>query len=228
MLIDDFVGDLDRTLAGPPGLKRDLVVEARDSLIDAADALEADGLHRAEAERLAVAEFGAVTQVAPGYQAELMAAAGRRLGLLLLIGIPITVLMWSVIWRAYPLDRIALTDEPGWYVPLSRALDITQLAMGLYGGLALLALSRGARWIRRPQAVTRSLGILVWVTLPATGLMSVSLSLTPGMEILPNFLPAVLANLATAAFWGLQVYGATRCLQITRRPAPHSRPRLPA
>ncbi|WP_246005242.1 hypothetical protein [[Actinomadura] parvosata] len=48
--------------------------------MDTADALEADGLERAEAERLAVAEFGAVHEVAPGYQAELTAVAGGGWG----------------------------------------------------------------------------------------------------------------------------------------------------
>ncbi|MEU8103895.1 permease prefix domain 1-containing protein [Nonomuraea muscovyensis] len=212
MRIDDYVGELERALTGPYGPKHDLLVEARDSLADTADALEAGGLDRAEAERLAVAGFGAVEEVAPGYQAELTAAAGRRLGMLLVAGIPVTVLMWSVVWRFYPTDRAALT---GWPVALSRALDLAQLATSLYGGLVLFALGRGARWVRGPQAVTRSLGVLVWVMLPATGLMTLPLALDGRMGALPDFLPAMVAGLATAAFWGVQVFGATRCLRVT-------------
>ncbi|WP_181957865.1 permease prefix domain 1-containing protein [Nonomuraea longispora] len=88
-----------------------MVVEARDSLTDTADALEAEGLERAEAERVAVAEFGEVAEIASGYQAELTASAGRRLGVLMFAGLPITVLMWSLLWRAYPPsdDFVALT-----------------------------------------------------------------------------------------------------------------------
>jgi hypothetical protein len=217
MRIDDYVADLDRALGGPNGPKRDLVVEARDSLSDTADAFEADGLERPEAERLAVAEFGEIAEVAPGYQAELTAVAGRRLGMLLFVSVPLTALMWSLVWRLYPADASAWASRPSWYGLVSRLLDISQLLTGLYGGLALLALSRGARWIRRPHLVTRSLGIVVWGMLPVVGGMSLLLSYGgSGPGTMTDFLPAVLANLATAAFWGLQVYGATRCLRVTR------------
>ncbi|MFI9591936.1 permease prefix domain 1-containing protein [Nonomuraea sp. NPDC052265] len=222
MRIDDYVADLDRALSGPSGAKRDLVVEARDSLSDTADALEADGLERAEAERLAVAEFGPVTEIAPGYQSELTAVAGRRLGLLLFISVPLTALMWSLVWRVHPADPALWVGRPAWYHLLSRLLDICQLATGLYGGLALLALGRGSRWIRRPRLVTRSLGILVWGMLPVSGAMSLVLSYSPpGPGSMSDYLPAFLANLVTTAFWGLQIYGATRCLRVsrTRRPA---------
>jgi hypothetical protein len=216
MLIDDYVAELGRTLAGPPGPKRDMVVEARDSLADTADALEAEGLARMEAERLAVREFGPVAEIAPGYQRELTAASGRRLGILLLITVPMTVVVWSVIWRFYPTDLTSWGHRPGWYSPVSRLLDILQLGTGLYGGLSVFALSRGTRWIRRPQLVTRLLGILVWFMLPVT--WGLSLLLTYGGNLpmgVNTFLPAALANVMSAAFWGLQLYGATRCIRVT-------------
>lgn len=217
MRIDDYVADLDRALAGPHGAKRDLVVEARDSLTDTADAFEAEGLERAEAERLAVAEFGPVAEIAPGYQSELTAAAGRRLGLLLFISVPLTALMWSLVWRVHPVDASAWAARPPWYALLSRLLDISQLATGVFGGLAVLALGRGIRWIRRPRLVTRTLGIVVWGMLPIVGGMSLVLSYSaPGPGTLSDFLPAILANLVTTAFWGLQIYGATRCIRVTR------------
>ncbi|MFB4263926.1 permease prefix domain 1-containing protein [Nonomuraea sp. GTA35] len=216
MLIDDYVAELDGVLSGPNGPKRDLVVEARDSLVDTADALEADGLARAEAERQAVAEFGEIHEVAPGYQAELTAVAGRRLGVLLFISVPITVAMWSALWRIYPAGDDAWLNQPWWYSPASRLLDLIQLGTGLYGGLVLFALSRGARWIRRPRLATRSLGVLVFAALPITG--GLGMLMTFGMES-PNTLhglPAVLANLVTWAMSGLQIYGATRCVRMTR------------
>ncbi|GAA3691650.1 hypothetical protein GCM10022224_066540 [Nonomuraea antimicrobica] len=216
MLIDDYMAELDDALSGPQGPKRDMVVEARDSLVDTADALEADGLDRAEAERLAVAEFGRVSEVAPGYQAELTAATGRRLGVLLLVSVPITVAMWAVLWRMYPATDEVWLHQPGWYSAVSRLLDIIQLGTGLYGGLVLFALSRGARWIRRPRLATRSLGVLVWAMLPVTA--GLGMLLTYGTDA-PNtlgFLPAVLANLVTSALWGVQIYCATRCVRLTR------------
>ncbi|MEV4020131.1 permease prefix domain 1-containing protein [Nonomuraea angiospora] len=218
MRIDDYVAELDRALAGPQGAKRDLVVEARDSLTDTADALEAEGLERAEAERVAVAEFGEVAEVAPGYQSELTAVAGRRLGFLLFISVPITALMWSVIWRVYPGDDQAWRLAPAWYHPVSRLLDVLQLCVGLYGGLALFALSRGARWIRRPQLVTRSLGVVVWGMLPVTVTLGMLLTLGANGASHLDILPTVLANAVTSACWGLQLYGATRCLRISRPP----------
>ncbi|MET7326584.1 permease prefix domain 1-containing protein [Nonomuraea sp. NPDC005650] len=218
MRIDDYVAELDRALAGPHGPKRDLVVEARDSLTDTADALEADGLDRAEAERVAVAEFGQVTEIAPGYQSELTAVAGRRLGFLLFISVPITALMWSVIWRIYPGNSDAWQHAPLWYRPVSRLLDILQLCVGLYGGLALFALSRGARWIHRPRLVTRSLGVLVLAMLPVTVALGMLLTLGSNGASRLDVLPTVLANAVTSACWGLQLYGATRCLRISRQP----------
>ncbi|WP_188186749.1 permease prefix domain 1-containing protein [Nonomuraea sp. SYSU D8015] len=222
MPIDDYVAELNRTLTGPPGPKRDLVVEARDSLTDTADALEAEGLDRAEAERIAVAEFGPVPEIAPGYQAELTSAAGRRLGFLLFISVPITVLMWSVLWRMYPADDDVWASQPVWYSPVSRLLDIVQLAVGVYGGLVLLALGRGARWIRRPRLLTRSLALVVWISLPIT--IALAQFLTHGTEGASGLdvLPSALANLVTAAVWGLQVYGAIHCMRITRATHPRA------
>ncbi|MFK4039874.1 permease prefix domain 1-containing protein [Nonomuraea wenchangensis] len=216
MGIDEYVAELNRALAGPPGPRRDLIVEARDSLTDAADALEAEGLDRAEAERAAVAGFGPVEEIAPGYQAELTCASGRRLGTLLFVGVPITVLMWSVLWRLYPGAETAWLSKPAWYAPVSRLLDVAQLAVGLYGGLVLLALGRGARWVRRPRLLTRSLAVAVWVSLPVTGGLGLLLTYGSGQPATLAALPALLANLVTAALWGLQIYGASRCLRVTR------------
>ncbi|MEV4571358.1 permease prefix domain 1-containing protein [Nonomuraea sp. NPDC049419] len=216
MLIDDYVAELDRAVCGPPGPKHDLVVEARDSLLDTAEAFEAEGLDRAEAERRAVEEFGEVAEIAPGFQLELTAASGRRLGMLLFVSVPITVAMWSMLWRLYPADAGTWLNRPGWYVPLSRLLDVLQLGTGLYGGLVVFALSRGARWIRRPRLAVRSMGIMVWTALPVTGVLAMVLSFAVDAPNSLASLPALLANLVTSAMWGLQLYGAARCVRVTR------------
>ncbi|WP_336205121.1 permease prefix domain 1-containing protein [Nonomuraea sp. LPB2021202275-12-8] len=217
MRIDDYVAGLDRALSGPHGPKYDLVVEARDSLVDTADAFEAEGLARAEAERLAVEEFGRISEVAPGYQAELTATAGRRLALLLLTSVPATVLMWGLIWQLYPGEAAAWAARPGWHMTASLLIDILQLSVGVYGGLALLALSRGRRWIPRPRLVTRSLGLAVWAMLPLTS--ALGLLLSQGSYVpadLDRFPPVMLASLTTYAFGGLQLYCASRCIRLTR------------
>ncbi|GGP08632.1 permease prefix domain 1-containing protein [Nonomuraea glycinis] len=217
MRIDDYVSELHSALRGPHGPKHDLVVEARDSLVDTADALEGDGLTRAEAERLAVEEFGRVREIAPGYQAELTATAGRRMALLLLVSLPATVLMWSLVWRFYPDDVTSWTELPAWYGVVSRLLDLLQLAVGVYGGLALLALGRGSRWIARPHLVTRSLGLAVWVMLPVTSVLGLLMSQDNSMSADLGTFPAVLlVSLLTYACAGVQLYCATRCIRLSR------------
>lgn len=216
MRIDDYVAELERTLAGPHGPKRDLVVEARDSLVDAAEALEAEGMSREEAERRAVEEFGPVPAIAPAYQVELTVSAGRRLGLLMLISLPALVLMWGAIWHFQPAAATQWSARPGWYMTASRLLDVLQLAAGLYGGLALLALGRGTRWVS-PRLVTRSLGLAVWLMLPLTALLGTLLSDGTPVTDSPAFPAMALANLVTCAFAGLQLYCATRCVMLSRR-----------
>ncbi|WP_327103579.1 permease prefix domain 1-containing protein [Nonomuraea glycinis] len=217
MRIDDYVSELHSALRGPHGPKHDLVVEARDSLVDTADALEGDGLTRAEAERLAVEEFGRVREIAPGYQAELTATAGRRMALLLLVSLPATVLMWSLVWRFYPDDVTSWTELPAWYGVVSRLLDLLQLAVGVYGGLALLALGRGSRWIARPHLVTRSLGLAVWVMLPVTSVLGLLMSQDNSVSAGLGTFPAVLlVSLLTYACAGVQLYCATRCIRLSR------------
>ncbi|MFG1695441.1 permease prefix domain 1-containing protein [Nonomuraea sp. NPDC049309] len=216
MLIDDYVSELDRALCGPPGPKRDLVVEARDSLLDTAEALEAEGFGREEAERRAVKEFGDIAEIAPGYQMELTAASGRRLGTLLFVSVPITVAMWSVLWRLYPADATTWASAPAWAGVVSDLIDALQLATGAYGGLVVFALSRGARWIKRPRLAIRSMAFMVFGALAITGGLSLTLSLALHTSASLDPLPALLANLVTSAMWGLQIYGATQCVRVTR------------
>ncbi|MDA0632561.1 permease prefix domain 1-containing protein [Nonomuraea sp. MCN248] len=221
MLIDDYAAELRRALSGPYGPKRDLVVEARHSLLDCAEAYQAQGLRRTEAERRAVEEFGPVRDVAPGYQEELTASAGRRLGLLLFVSVPATVLAWGLIWSFQPAETWVAADRPEWFTTASRLLDVVQLAFGLYGGLALLALSRPARWIPRPRLVTRSLGLSVWLLLPLNtllGLLISHASQLPASTL--SSTPVVLANVLTYAFAGTQLYCATRCVMLSRKAWP--------
>ncbi|WP_157245243.1 permease prefix domain 1-containing protein [Nonomuraea typhae] len=222
MLIDDYVADLGRALAGPAGPKRDMVVEARDSLIDTADAFEADGLAREEAELLAVREFGTVEEIAPGYQSELTACAGRRLGGLLFVSVPLTALAWAMIWKVFPLAPEVWASKPEWFEACSRALDLVQLGVGVAGGLALLALGRGARLLPRARAVTRTLGGLVLAMLVATMVLGWLLSVgAKGMTGFAAYPPGVLVTLATYALAGMQFYCAVRCLRITRTAVAH-------
>jgi len=93
--IDAYVRELNSALEGPRAARRDLIREAHDHLMDAAEDL-GDSLDRQAAERAAVAQFGAVGIVAPGFQAVLSATRIRRTAfalLLLTVGQP---LAWSL------------------------------------------------------------------------------------------------------------------------------------
>lgn len=212
-VIDDYVTGLSRTLRGPRGPKLDMITEARDSLLDTAEALESGGLGRAEAERAAVREFGAIGEIAPGYQEELSISAGRRLAALLFLGMPLTTILWSVVWKIFPTTPATYEAMPGWFFPVARGMDIVQLLTGLLGGIALFALGRGLRRISRPRLVTRFLAILVWAMLPVTLVLCGALMLgsqgPPGFQ---NYLPGTVVSLVTHVFWLGQLYCAFRCL----------------
>ncbi|MEV6868136.1 permease prefix domain 1-containing protein [Streptosporangium subroseum] len=217
-VIDDYVTGLSHTLRGPRGPKLDMITEARDSLLDTAEALEGEGLDRAEAERIAVEEFGPIDEIAPGYQEGLSISAGRRLACLLFLSVPLTSLLWSLIWRVLPDDPTAYATWPGWFVPVARGLDVLQLSGGALSGIALVALGRGLRRIRRPRLVTRSLAVLVYVMLPAT--LMLSAALTYGSHHPEGFSThplVIVVILTSSASWLLQLYCATRCMRLTRR-----------
>ncbi|MDP9841897.1 permease prefix domain 1-containing protein [Streptosporangium lutulentum] len=217
-VIDDYVTGLSHALRGPRGPKLDMITEARDSLLDTAEALEGEGLDRAEAERIAVEEFGPISEIAPGYQEGLSISAGRRLACLLFLSVPLTTLMWTLTWRTLPGDPAAYAAWPSWFIPVSRGLDILQMFVGVLGGVTLLALSRGLRRIRRPRLVTRSLAMLICAILPITLILSLALTYGANGPAKLSGLPlGIPAALMTCASWLLQLYCAARCLRLTRR-----------
>ncbi len=215
MVIDGYVTELERVLVGPPRVKRDMVVEARDSLLDAAEALQARGLSREEAERRAVAEFGTIEEVAPGYQEELTACAGRRLGWVLLLVGPLTWLLWWGIWRVFPGDAGGWTQPPEWYAVVARVLDGTQLFTGAVGGVLLLALGRFGRTVRRTRLVTRAAAIYAKALLPVTLGLCVPLLYGAG-PVGAHMLPWAVAAVVSLLLLGVQMRHAVRCLRLVR------------
>ncbi|MCC5580394.1 hypothetical protein IMZ11_32725 [Microtetraspora sp. AC03309] len=216
-VIDDYVTGLARSLRGPWRVKRDLMAEARDGLVDATEALEADGLPRSEAERLAVEEFGAIGEIAPAYQEELAVGQGRRTALLLFLSVPLTTLMWSVIWQNYPADpAAAMAQWPGWFGPVSRVVDYSGIAVGLLGAVALVVVGPARRRVRRPLLVTRALGVLIWVKVPVVGVLSFLLSSASAIDV-TVYAPGVVATLLTGAVTLWQLHSGTRCLMASSR-----------
>jgi hypothetical protein len=111
--IDDYLAGLSKQLRGPRRRKADLLAEARDHLIDAAEAFEADGLDRYDAEKHAVADFGTLEEVAPGYRAELAVSQSRRTAMMLLLTLMIQPIVWqggAWGWTSEPTTSSALND----------------------------------------------------------------------------------------------------------------------
>jgi HAAS domain-containing protein len=104
--VETYLIRLSRALSGPRRRKADLLAEARDSLIDATEAFEADGLNRREAEERAVADFGELSEVVPGYRGELGLAQGRRTALMLCL----VMLAQPIIWKE---DAWRWNQDPG-------------------------------------------------------------------------------------------------------------------
>jgi hypothetical protein len=224
-VIDDYVAGLGDALKGPYRPKRDLVAEARDSLVDTADALEGDGLGRAEAELTAVREFGSLDEIAPGYQRELVTCAGRRLAMVLFLAVPATALMWAVIWQVYPTgEGLDLASLPWWFVPVARAMDILQLLIGTVGAVVVITLGRGLRRVRRPERLTRALALLIWGILPVWAVMCMALALGSGkMNGFSGYPPGVVALAISLVLWLVQLYCAWHCLWVSRRSRAHTR-----
>ncbi|WP_211589368.1 permease prefix domain 1-containing protein [Microbispora sp. H11081] len=214
--IDEHVASMRRALRGPRGARRDLLAEARDSLLDAAEVYESEGLPRAEAERLAVSDFGTVSEIAPGFQAELAVSQGRRTAGLLFLSVPLTAFLWAVIWRVFPETPRIEQVKPDWFGLLARTVDLIQLGVGVVGGLALLALGRGSRRFRRPALLTRWLGVFVWVQTPLVGAMGLALAAAAqGPVGFTGYLPGLAVALFSYVLSAAQLYHATRCLRCT-------------
>lgn len=163
-VIDAYIAELGGALRGPEDVKADLLAEARDSLVDAADAYEAGGLDRRAAERRAVEDFGEVREIARGYQAELGLSLGRRT-MLLLAGV---LLAQHFLWDyGFPWVLRATLDDPASLV--SHGLEAAAVVLGAVGSaasagavLAIVACGKGTRFLRAAAArrwITRGVGV---------------------------------------------------------------------
>jgi hypothetical protein len=187
------------------------MAEARDSLEDATEAFEADGLDRCQAEQQAVADFGELDEVVPGYRAELGIAQGRRTALTLCL----VMLAQPIVW----LDGAwSWSQNSGSPTPFSEFLN--QFVM-LVGGttiagtvVALLASGIGLRYPAVRDRLTRTTAVFALVSGGAVGVVSIAMATTSlvenhgglgGLGIVAAFvlLPLVLVGRS-----------ATRCLRL--------------
>jgi hypothetical protein len=140
--VETYLAELSRALTGPRRRKADLMTEARDSLVDATEAYEADGLDSHQAAQQAVADFGDLAEVVPGYRSELGIAQGRRTAVLLLL----VMLAQPIVWQegVWAWNQHPDSDSP--VVLFLNQLVMAAGVLSIAGGvLVLLATGIGLR-----------------------------------------------------------------------------------
>ena len=214
--VDRYVTGLGAALRGPRRVRADLLAEARDSLLDAAEAYRAGGASAADADRRAVTEFGTLAQIAPAYQAELAIAQGRRTAVLIALALPLLHLLTPLIWW-----RSGTPADAG-YLRLAESFDDLTLLGCVLAVLARLGYGWGSRYIRDGAALTRVLGRGALAFLAVHGLAGGAVYLWrvaqwPGALRWPPLWAGV--PLMWLAF-GYAALCAWRCLATSRRLKP--------
>ncbi len=161
--IESHVRRLDRALTGPGRLKADMLREARHGLVDAAEAYEAEG--DADPERRAIAEFGAVPEVAPAYQAELATSATRSVALRVTAAYGVGAFAANLMWTGAPW---AGQPPPGAFQVLAEIINVVGNGLAVFGAVTLAALwlrSRSGRTtpMTAMRLVNRGLAVLLVV-----------------------------------------------------------------
>jgi hypothetical protein len=209
--VDTYLAALSRSLAGPRRRKADLLAEARDHLADATEALEADGLDRYDAEREAVADFGDLEDVVPGYRAELAISQSRRTAMMLFLALMIQPIVWQAgawAWNQDPVDPSALNSFLQDFV---RAVGMVAIAGAV---LSVVATGIGMRFAIVREHLSRvtakfALANAVVIALTGVGMASTS---TDGRAPLSFTVVGAFVVLPLALV-GLQ---AGRCLRLAR------------
>jgi hypothetical protein len=165
--VDAYLMELGRHLRGPRRARADLLAEARGGLIDTTEGYERRGLSTADAQRRAVAEFGSMADVAPGYQAELAVAQSRRTALLILAIFIAQCFLWD------DTGGVARGVEHGWMI------DTVKWAGGVVMLGALLAFAgtaRGVRLLGVRRELARATAVFGFVVAIAFAGMAVALT----------------------------------------------------
>jgi hypothetical protein len=189
--IDAYVAWLSAALRGPRRVREDLVFEARDSLVDATEAYQADGLDPADAERRAVRDFGEIGEIAAGYRPELALAQARRTAVLL----SVVLLLQPIIWAEGRWPWIDGSEEPT--SPVFGVLDglVEYVGGAAIAGtvLAIAACGIGVRVAAVRRLAAGTTGVFSLLSCITVSLMAVSLGLAAQTgPILPGVLWTVL------------------------------------
>ncbi|MFI5710253.1 permease prefix domain 1-containing protein [Kribbella sp. NPDC051620] len=173
--VETYLAGLSRALHGPRRRKADLLAEARDSLIDATEAYEADGLSPAEAAEQAVADFGDLDEVVPGYRSELGIAQGRRTAVLLLLVMIAQPIIWQEgfwAWNQHPDSGSPIVGFLNQLVMLTGGVSIAG------GMLVLIATGVGLRYPAVRDHVARVTARFALSSCAAVSVVALLLSIT--------------------------------------------------
>jgi hypothetical protein len=210
--VEEYLAALSRSLGGPRRRKADLLAEARDHLTDATEALEADGLEREAAERDAVADFGDLADVVPGYRAELAVSQSRRTAIWLFVALIIQPIVWQDgIW-SWNRD---VEPSSSLNTILNTLVEIVGMTAATGAVLVVIATSVGMRYPVVREHVSRAtahLGLVSSVVISAIGVAMAATSERPG-EMLAGYGVVTGFVVLPLLFVGLQ---AVRGLRLAR------------
>lgn len=226
-VITGYTAELGRLLRGPRRLKADLTAEARDGLVDAAEAYEHQGADPVTAAHRAVTDFGPLREVASAYQAVLATAQARRTAVLVFLITAAQALSANYEWR---------TLSHGWtfqpdlgYTVLARTVDWVGVGNKVAALLVLLATGIGVRYLGNRPAICRFTGVL---TLAVGGFMFVAGALLTSLN--PGLMASYQDRPYLWFFYGISIVpgvwlavSAWRCIAAAR-PVPEPAEILPA
>jgi hypothetical protein len=210
MPVDDYLYGLRRALPGPRRRKADLLAEARDHLVDATEAFEADGRDRVSAEREAVADFGELDEVVPGSRAELAVSQSRRTAFLLFAALIIQPIVWQEgvwSWNRDPVQESALND---FLQTLVRSVGMLTIGGAV---LAVIAAGVGMRYPIVRDHVSRATSLFALATSVVISAIGVAMASSSAHVTLLDY--AVVSGFVVLplVFVGLQ---AGRTLRLAR------------
>jgi hypothetical protein len=191
-LIEAYVAELDSTLRGPRSVKADIVAEALDGLLEATEAYRDSGLDEHGAQQRAIADFGPVPQIAPGFQVELGLSQGRRTGLL----ISVAMAAQPVAWHGLQHLMGARGEASSTYLAVSMVVRYVGIATIVGGLLTVLALGIGTRYLRPRPLLTRATGIFAFAVCGVFAVLGVLLTVVSQGSLLAwSGLPCTMALL---------------------------------
>lgn len=206
--VANYARDLDRALVGPARVRRGLVREARDHLVDATDAYRRAGHDEDAAASLATRDFGSLAEVVPGFQTTLAVAGSRRTAWLLAATLTIQPFLWD--GRVHLVGGTRPAPEGAYYATLDIAIEYVGVALMVGAALALLATGLGNRWRfagRRTALGCARFTMASSVALPA---MAAAMVLASGQGTVPGMWLAV--GLLMFLPMALTAISARRCL----------------